>query len=103
MALNLYLISQDVNEDWDTFDFVVVAAKNSADAQRTHPDDDSDILWSSKDNMWIGPGPPSDNPKDDYVHINAVWANANQVTVELIGLAIPGTDPGVICASFNVG
>jgi hypothetical protein len=38
--LNLYLLSQSVNKDWDTYDSCVVAAENEDDAKSIHPDGD---------------------------------------------------------------
>lgn len=77
--MNLYLITQDVNIWYDTFDSVIVAAKDEASARTI---------------------PPSETSKfggDD-------WAvSPEQVTVKLIGKATKGTLEGVILASFNAG
>lgn len=78
--MKLYLISQDVNNDYDTYDSAVVAAENDEAARLTLP---GHSRWG------------------DYY---TSWAkNPDQVTVLHIGDAVPGTEAGVICASFNAG
>lgn len=79
--MNLYLISQDVNDDLDAFDEAVVAARNEEDARNTHP---------------LSEGGSESTRK-------ATWAPVESVNVKLIGTAVDGTEPGVICASFNAG
>jgi hypothetical protein len=77
--MNLYLISQTENQDYDTYDAAVVAAETIDEAQKTHPS-------AIKD--WIA----------------RTWASSpHQVRVELIGKAKDGTKAGVILASFNAG
>lgn len=76
--LNLYLIYQDVNNDYDTYYSAVVAATSDDDAKNIHP--------SGYDNWEIG-----------------VWCNAQLVKVKLIGVANKDMKRGVICASFNAG
>lgn len=75
--MNLYLISQTENEDYDTYDSAVVAAETPEDAARIHPDGSGSF---------------------------GTWARCPEnVTVKLIGTATEGTPAGVICASFNAG
>ena len=82
--MKLWLISQTANDDYDTYDGAVVAAETEDAARHTHPSDGPG--WS---------GEPGESP---------TWAyGPSQVTVTLIGEAVPGTEPGVICASFNAG
>lgn len=80
--MNLYLISQSVNNDYDTYDSAVVAAESENDARFTRPDKQE---WRVKSvfSSWCG------RPED--------------VTVELIGTAKAGTPARVILASFNAG
>ena len=73
--MKLYLISQDVNRDYDTYDSAVVAAKNKETAR----------------NIPVG-GTRSDS-----------WANPEDVKVVLIGTAIKGMAQGTVLASFNAG
>lgn len=78
--MNLYLISQDVNKGYDTYDSAVVAAKNEEQARNTTP---SENITFESNYSWV--------------------KSPDQVKVELIGKAKAGTKPGVICASFNAG
>lgn len=71
--MNLYLISQDENNNYDTYDSAVVAAKNIKEAQLTE------------------------------IGSRYSWTTPANVRVELIGKAKPNTEAGVILASFNAG
>lgn len=84
--MKLFKLSQDVNDGYDTFDSVIVAAENEDDARNIHP----------QDNMF------SDLPHwdDNY----PVWCERpDQVTVEYIGEARPDLPKGIILGSFNAG
>lgn len=83
--MNLYLVSQDRNRDYDTYDSMVVAAETEEAARLIHPS-----VYAS-DEWWNNKGFVSD------------WAMPDRVQVDLIGTATPETQPGVICASFNAG
>ncbi len=75
--MNLYLISQTDNIDYDTYDSAVVAAPDEESAKRIPPTEDS---WDSS------------------------WAKSpDSVKVKLIGAASPDIEQGVILASFNAG
>jgi hypothetical protein len=80
--MNLYRISQEQKNDYDTYDSAVVAAETESKAKRIHPSGDNDDWgkWQS-------------------------WCDAPEaVTAVLIGVATNGTKAGaVICASFNAG
>lgn len=75
--LNLYLIYQDVNNDFDTYDSAVVAAENEDDARSIHP--------------------------SGYDNWDETWCKPDQVKVTMIGKAEDNMKRGVICASFNAG
>lgn len=75
--MNLYLLSQHQCNGHDTFDSLVVSAKDEESARNIKP--------SSRD--W-----------------GCDWAySPSVVTVELIGKAIKGTTEGVVLSSFNAG
>ena len=77
--MNLYIISQSTNTGYDTYSDAVVAAESSLTARRINPNGE----W-----------------EEDY----SSWADSpDQVTVELIGTAIEGTEEGIILASFHAG
>ena len=78
--MNLYLISQTENDDYDTYDSAVVAAKSEEDARLINPDGPE---WNRQFGGWC--------------------STPEAVTVELIGRAKKGTVSGVILASFNAG
>jgi hypothetical protein len=81
--LNLYRISQNENDDYDTYDSAVVAAPDENAARLIHPETDH---------------PP--NHADWYL----TWAShPSKVNVELIGHALDGTKIGTICSSYNAG
>jgi hypothetical protein len=74
--MKLYLLSQDVNNDYDTYDSAVVAAETETEAQK------------------IEVGTTNDFP---------TWAKPKDVKVEYLGEAQEGTEAGVVLASFNAG
>lgn len=75
--MNLYLLTQNINDDYDTFDSAVVAAEDEETAR----------------NVKVG----------STGHFGS-WCEPKHVNARLIGLAnddiISGT---IICASFNAG
>lgn len=82
MNLNLYLISQNVNKDWDTFDSAIVAASNEEEAKKIHPG-----IYKKQ---WDG----------TFEH---TWCDIKDVQIKYIGKAGEDIQKGVICASFNAG
>jgi len=85
--MNLYLLKQNVNNDWDTYDSVVVAAETEDEAQKIHP---RDYLHNPN---WY-------KSINDY----SSWAfKLEDVEVIFLGVAKEGTESGVILASFNAG
>ena len=81
--MNLYLITQSVNNDYDTYDSAVVAAESEEKAKTIHPAGYKD--WDGK--------------AADY----GSWCGIEHVEVELIGVATGSIESGVMCASFNAG
>ncbi len=83
--MNLYRISQEANDGYDSYDSAIVAAESEDEARLISPCGDHHE-WNS-DNHYCGS-----------------WVrNPSEVTVELIGTAIDGTKQGVILGSFNAG
>ncbi len=82
----LYLISQYVNNAYDTYDSAVVCAKSAKDAKFTHPDNFK-AKWCNK---WDG----------KFSHD---WCDASDVVVKKIGVANDKQRLGVICSSFHAG
>jgi hypothetical protein len=84
--MNLYLIKQNVNCDYDTYDSAVVIASSEEEARTIHPDGQR---W--EDNKWYGCwGLES-------------WCRPEHVEVKLIGTAATGNIGDVVVRSFNAG
>lgn len=89
--MNLYKISQDVNDNWDTFDSAVVVAESAEEAKKIIPDHH---------------GGYRENP--DYEISIYDWAKPKDVKVEFIGLAdktyLDSLDGRTtVVASYNAG
>jgi len=82
--MNLYLISQNINEGYDTYDSAVVCANSKKEARMIHPAEYEDD-WNGKSREWDS------------------WCNAENVQVIKIGVAFKKIKKGVVCASFNAG
>jgi hypothetical protein len=82
LSMKLYLLTQEVNTGYDTYDSMVVCAASQDDAKQFHPDGGviEDWSWS---HAWA----------KDVNHVNCVE----------IGEASPDQKPGTIIASFNAG
>lgn len=78
--LKLYLISQEENCTYDTYDAVVVAAYDEADARSYNPDIGG---WGSKYSSWC--------------------SSLSSVKIQYLGKAAAGITAGEILASFNAG
>jgi hypothetical protein len=74
--MNLYLISQTVNDDYDTYDAAIVCAPDEETARNTLPSSYAD---------------------------GDSWAAVEHVKVELIGEALDSLPQGVVLASFHAG
>lgn len=84
--LRLYMISQDKNNDYDTYDAAVVAAYSAEEARTIHPNGERwGVDWKrgSTSRTWV-------HSPDD-------------VKAELVGTAARGVKLGVVCYSYNAG
>lgn len=80
--MNLYLLTRRGNmpeHTWDEWISAVVAAETPDDAATIHPGGSD--MWS--------PG--------------EAWVSVDQVEVQLVGVAVPGTERGVVHNSWNAG
>lgn len=84
--MNLYLISQSKNVDFDTYSDAVVAAETPEAATLIHPD---------------GTAIPIDQEKNQF----STWvSDPAKVEVQLIGTAVDEIKAGsVICSSYHAG
>jgi len=84
--MNIYLCSQDENCDYDTYDSFVCYAETEEEARNLYPTS------------------PDYNTEPEWDKIPYHWASTpDNVTVKLFGTALPGSEAGVICSSFNAG
>jgi hypothetical protein len=92
--MKLWIISQDVNNGYDTYSDAVVAAEDEDAARMIHPRETSGWieLLGDKFKPWNGKSESYDD-----------WCAAEKVKVEYMGEAKPGTPSGVIVASFHAG
>ena len=100
--LKLYLISQNVNNGYDTFSAAVVCAENEEDAKRVHPHDGFKAYFDEeKKQFWTKrvDGKPY-LFEDKY----ETWTNdLKKIRVEYLGEVKEGIKKGVICSSFHAG
>lgn len=83
--MKLFLIEQQINTDYDTYDSAVVCAPDEETARNMSPDSGDPVNWK-KDQSYSS------------------WAYApEQVKVTYLGEAVEGSIQGVVVASFNAG
>lgn len=95
--MNIYKLSQTINDNYDTFDSCVVIAENDKEAIKIHPNS-----WQN----WDTRGQKSESRYPRYENFDiCVWAEIKNIKVELIGIADESLDTEikVVCASFNAG
>lgn len=93
--MKIWLISQNVNNAWDTFDSAVVAAETEEEARNTYPNS-VDTLWDGT--KWI------------YYRLDGTaaiarascWTIPDNVDVKFLADGYDGP-AGTICTSFNAG
>lgn len=86
--LKLFLISQETNNNYDTYDSFVVCASSKKEARHFNPDSGKFDLPEALDNSRVWGND---------------WAGALNVNVEEIGIANESQKPGRILGSFNAG
>lgn len=83
--MNLYLVEQNENTGYDTYDSMVVCAESEEAARRTHPT-------------------PGYKDERDWGYCLSGWCSSpDKATVTLIGVADASVKPGVVVASYNAG
>lgn len=99
--MNLYLISQDGNDNYDTYDNAVVAARDETQALDTCPGfDNGPVTDKENERRWADEGAKKLRGRDGYVWVPR---GSPHITCEYLGKAKPGTVRSIICASFNAG
>lgn len=95
--MNIYKLSQTINDNYDTFDSCVVIAENEKEAVKVHPNGYQN--WDTR-------GQKSESRYYGYENFDINdWAEIKDIKVELIGVADESLDTEikVVCASFNAG
>ena len=84
--MNIYKLTQTENNDYDTFDAIIVTAKTESDAKLIHP---------YKDKSWF--------TSAEWTESYSAWAtDPSHVTATLIGVG--NHEAGlIIMTSFNAG
>lgn len=101
MSLFLWKISQDENNDHDTYDSAVVVSTDPVNASMIHPSTYSDtgdavFHFNKEDDSWYR--------EDGSYGGMSSWAMPNDVKVVCIGKAGDLLKNGdVVCSSFNAG
>lgn len=88
--MKLWLIIQDKNNNYDTYDSAVVASETKGEAKLMHPKNGKDIRGDVRE-------------KSEGYSWDSWVKDPNDVKCFYIGEAKKGTKKGVICASFNSG
>ena len=84
--MKLYLIYQQENTGYDTYDSAVMCAEDEEIARDMHPSDGHPTKWEEIES-W-----------------NDMWATKREnVVVKYIGEAEEGSERGCVCSSFNAG
>ena len=101
-AMKLWLIWQNQNKDYDSFDSAVVAAETEKAAVRIIPGSGAGFstnVWSDEGKlMYVW---PDGSTRPDIW--NAWATDLIAVEVKYLGEAAEGTEAGVVLASFNAG
>ncbi len=96
--MNIYKISQEINQDYDSYDSAIVIAKGPDEAQRMNPG--KWFVWNEKLGGWCA-DTSSGQPER---FSDSTWVDdLRNVTVEWIGTAPTATESSVVLASFNAG
>lgn len=97
--MKLYLVSQNINNDYDTYDSMVVSAISEEDARNIYPDNiypyDVGSVYVS-DGKWML-GSSCKLYTDDWVE----YSETHLLSVEYLGET--EKERGVILASYNAG
>ena len=101
--MNIYRMSQDLHNSYDTYDSVIVAAESVDDARTIHP---SQFITHMKNGMWMCTYAEKAGGGEYEMDDDGTWVSYSQIDkiqVELIGIAADGVERGVLLASFNAG
>lgn len=97
--MNIYLVSQEENCGYDSYDSMVVVAHTPEDAIRMDPSGYRE--WSDRHQSWLFLYNDGSKSPEKV----SCWANElSNIDCSLLGVAEPGnTEARVVLASFNAG
>lgn len=106
--MNLYLVSQEENQTYQTYDSFVVVAAGKESARYTYPYDPTyespnTYIWDKDKQNWYSLYSDGTRSYEDTKH--GPWTTRiSKIKVELIGKAEPHLKEGlIVCSSFNAG
>jgi hypothetical protein len=101
MALFLWKLSQNINNDYDTFSSAIVVSATPADAKHIHPMVNNKtgeiyLKWNKGVGCWQCP--------DGQDTGDSAWVEPDDVVVTCVGMASDWLGEGaVVCSSFHAG
>lgn len=101
--MEIYLLEQDLNNEYDTYDSAVVIAENEDEARKIHP---SSFVTHITNDKWMGTLTGGPNIGGEYEERSNDWVRFDQIKqimVTHIGKANEEQKKGVLLASFNAG
>ncbi len=93
--MNLYLVTQSINSDYDTYDAMIVCAATEEEARIINPGGYNE--WGEDSWYFIKSDGECEKNED------RTWCLPSQVIIICIGKASENIKPGVILSSFNAG
>lgn len=99
--MNLYLISQNTVDGYDTYDALVVSAESESDAATINP---SEFVTHVTNGKWMGTYSGGPETGSEYEYQAEDWVNYSEIKhikVEYLGKTT--RERGVVLASFNAG
>lgn len=94
----IYKVSQSVNNDWNTYDSMIVVADSVEEASKLDPS--GYHVWSNDKESWMFIY--HDGTMSEKYTISS-WCLPHETEVELIGVTDLYNESKVLLASFNAG
>ncbi len=96
----LYLISQEDNADYDTYDSAVVCAESEEAAKRIHPKHNDGTRWDDEEEEFFSIICGERRAERHY----GTWTlHIRNISVEEIGVANNNIEEGIVISSFKAG
>ena len=94
--MKLYLLSQQANNNYGTYDSLVVCAGSEEQARKISPS--PYVKWDDSLNQWYSIHRTDSNDR----YLDDGWVNDLELIVcEYLGKAEPNQESGVICSSYT--